>query len=77
MLQCILDGLSFFFIFIAFTYKTYNIVYMFESFHPESNAGLKVSLAIMHMATFILQSSNLEWQEKEPIICGGVYFQHK
>ena len=76
MLQCILDGLSFF-IFIAFTYKAYNIVYMFEIFHSESNPGLKVSLAIMHMATFILQSSNLEWQEKEPIICGGVYFQHK
>ena len=50
---------------------------MFEIFHPESNAGLKVSLAIMHIAAFILQSSNLEWQEKEPIICGGVYFQHK
>ena len=76
MLRCILDCLSFF-IFIAFTYKTYNIVYMFEIFHPKSNAGLKVSLAIMHMAIFILQSSHLEWQEKEPIICGGVYFQHK
>ena len=76
MLQCILDGLSFF-IFIAFTYKAYNIVYMFEIFHSESNAGLKVGLAIMRMTTFILQSSNLEWQEKEPIICGGVYFQHK
>ena len=50
---------------------------MFEIFHPKSNAGLKVSLAIMHMAIFILQSSHLEWQEKEPIICGGVYFQHK
>ena len=76
MLQCILDGLSFF-IFIAFTYKTYNIVYLFEIFHSESNAGSKVGLAIMRMTTFILQSSNLEWQEKEPIICGGVYFQHK
>ena len=50
---------------------------MFEIFHPQSNAGLKASLALMYMTTFILQSSNLEWQEKESIICGGVYFQHR
>ena len=77
ILQCILDSLSFFFIFIVFTYKTYNIVNIIKTFYPKSNAGLKVSLAIMHMTTFILRSSNLEWQEKEPIICGRVYFQHK
>ena len=29
------------------------------------------------MTTFILRSSNLEWQGKESIICGGVYFQHR
>ena len=29
------------------------------------------------MTTFILRSSNLEWQEKEPIICGRVCFKHK
>ena len=27
------------------------------------------------MTTFILQSSNLELQEKESVMCGGVYFQ--
>ena len=50
---------------------------MFEIFHPQSNAGLKTSLALMHMTTFILQSSNLEWQEKESIICNGVYFKRR
>ena len=73
---CIVDSLSFF-IFIAFTYKTSIIVHMFEIFHLQSNAGLKASLAIIDITTFILRSSNLEWQEKEPIIRGGVYFQHK
>ena len=34
---------------------------MFEAFHPQSNAGLKANLALMHMTAFILQSSNLEW----------------
>ena len=28
------------------------------------------------MTTFTLWNSNLEWQEKESIICVGVYFQH-
>ena len=37
---------------------------MFGIFHPRSNASLKASLALMHMATFILRNSNLEWQEK-------------
>ena len=50
---------------------------MFEIFHPQSNTALKASLAIMHMTTFILQSSNLEWQEKEFITCGGFYVQHR
>ena len=53
ILQCILDSLSFF-IFIAFTYKTLNIVYMSEIFHFESSVGLKASLAIIHMTAFIL-----------------------
>ena len=40
---------SIFFIFIAFTYKTSIIVFMFEEiFYIESNAGLKASLAIIH-----------------------------
>ena len=30
---------------------------MFEIFHIEGNGGLKVSLAIMHVTTFILLSS--------------------
>ena len=76
ILQCILDSQSFFY-FYRFYLKTYNIVYIIKTFYPKSNAGLKVSLAILHMTTFILRSSNLEWQEKEPIICGRVYFQHK
>ena len=25
----------------------------------------------------VLQSWNLEWQEKEFVICGGVYFRHR
>ena len=76
ILQCILDSLSFFY-FYRFYLQDINIVYIIKTFYPKSNAGLKVSLAIMHMTTFILRSSNLEWQEKEPIICGRVYFQHK
>ena len=54
MLQCILD------LFCAFTYKTYNTVFMFEIFHTQSNASLKTSLTLMHMTTFILRSLNLE-----------------
>ena len=50
---------------------------MFEIFHPQGNAGFKASLALMHVTSFILRSSKLEWQEKEPIICSGVYFQHR
>ena len=53
MLQCILH------LFCAFAYKTYNTVFMFEISHRQSNAGLKASLALMHMTTFILESSNL------------------
>ena len=41
----------------AFAYKTYNTVFMFEIFHPQSNKG---SLALIHMTTFILQSSDSE-----------------
>ena len=70
MLQCVLD-------FHTFSYKTYSVVFMFEIFHPQSNAGLKASLTLMHMTIVILQSLNLEWQEKEFIICGGVYLQHR
>ena len=51
--------------------------FMFEIFHPRSSTGLKASLALMHMITFILRRSNSEWQEKGFIICGGVYFQHR
>ena len=53
MLQCVLD-------FHTFSYKTYNVVFMFEMFHPQSNAGLKASLTLMHMTIVILQSLNLE-----------------
>ena len=49
-------------------------VFMFEIFYPQSNTGLKASLALMHMITFILRSANLEWQEKEFVTCNGVYF---
>ena len=66
-------GYSIFNLCRAFAYKTYNTAFMFEIFHLQTNAGLKASLALMHMTTFILQSSNLEWQ-KESIICGGVFF---
>ena len=69
MLQCILD------LFCAFTYKTYNTVFMFEIFHTQSNASLKTSLTLMHMTTFILRSLNLERQEMESFICGRVYLQ--
>ena len=48
---------------------------MFGIFHPQSNTGSNASLALMYMTTFILQSSNLELQEKESVMCGGVYFQ--
>ena len=72
----ILDILIFF-IFIAFTYKTSNIVYMFEIFHIEGNGGLKVSLAIIHVTTLILLSSFIFHFSRQPIICGEVYFQHK
>ena len=40
---------------------------MFEIFHPQSSRGLKASLALMHMITFIVRSSNLEWQKKNPL----------
>ena len=76
ILQCILDSLSFF-IFVAFTYKTSNIVYMFEIFHFERNVSLKASLAIIHMTTFILLSSFFFHFSLQSIICGQVYFQHK
>ena len=55
----------------------HTIQFLFEIFYTQSNLGLKASLALMHMTTFILQNSNLEWQEKESSICGGVYFQHR
>ena len=32
-------GYSIFNLFRAFVYKTYNIVFMFKIFHPQSNAG--------------------------------------
>ena len=76
ILQCILDSLSFF-IFVTFTYKTSNVVYMFEIFHFERNVSLKASLAIIHMTTFILLSSFFFHFSLQPIICGEVYFQHK
>ena len=51
---------------------------------PPEKSRLKASLASMHITTFILRSLNLEWQEKESIICSGlsitcseVYFQHR
>ena len=50
---------------------------MFQIFHGQSNTGLKASVAIMHMTTFILQILYLEWWEKESIICCGVYFHHR
>ena len=57
MLQCIFDNLSI----LRFCLQDIQLVFMFETFHPQSNVGLKASLALMHMTTFILQSSNLEW----------------
>ena len=48
---------------------------MFEIFNLMSNAGKKGSLALTHIKTLILKIPNLEWREKESIICGGVYFQ--
>ena len=61
MLQCNLYS-------SAFTYKTYNIVFIFEIFHLQSNVCLKASLALIHLTTFILRSSNLEWEEKEFVV---------
>ena len=54
MLLCILDSL----LLCAFAYKTYNTVFMFEIYYPQSNTGSKPSLALLHMTTFTLQSSN-------------------
>ena len=56
MLQCIFDGLST----LCFCLQHIQLVFMFETFHPQSNVGLKASLVLMYMTTFILQSSNLE-----------------
>ena len=69
---CILDSL----LLCAFAYKTYNTVFMFEIYYPQSNTGSKASLALLHMTTFTLQSSNQELQEKESIMCSGIYFQY-
>ena len=57
MLQYISDSLSI----LRFCLQDIQLVFMFEIFHPQSNMGLKAILALMHMTTFILQSSNLEW----------------
>ena len=57
MLQCIFESLSI----LRFCLQDIQLVFMFETFHPQSNVGLKASLALMHMTTFILQSSSLEW----------------
>ena len=73
MLQCIVDSLSF----LRFYLQDVQFSLYVWNRSAQSDAGLKVSLAIIHMTTFILPSSNLEWQEKESIICGGVYFQHR
>ena len=64
-------------LFCSFVYKIYNTVFMFEIFHPQSNTGLKASLALMYMTALILQSSNLEWWEKESVIYDGACFQHR
>ena len=70
---CILDSIPFCTLhFCTFAYHT---VFMFEIFHPQSSRGSNASLALMYMTTFILQSSNVELQEKESVMCGGVYFQ--
>ena len=51
---------------------------MFEIFQlHQSNEVLKASLILIHMTTFILQSWNLEWQEKVSVTCSRVYFQHR
>ena len=57
MLQYISDSLSI----LHFRLQDTQLVFIFETFHPQSNVGIKASLALMHMTTFILQSSNLEW----------------
>ena len=57
MLQCILDSLSFNFCRFYLQGIHYNL-HVTKNFHLESNAGLKARLAIIHMTTFILQSSN-------------------
>ena len=65
-------------IFFALLLTRHTIQFLFEIFHPQSNADLvQANLALMHMTTFILQSWNLEWQEKESIIFGEVYFKHR
>ena len=70
---CILDSMLF--CTLHFCIFAYHTVFMFEIFHPERNTGSNACLALMYMTTFILQSSNLELQEKESVMCGGVYFQ--
>ena len=57
MLKCIFDSLSI----LHFCLQDIQLVFMFETFHPQSNVDLKASLALMHVTSFILQSSNLEW----------------
>ena len=57
MLQCIFDSLSV----LRFCLQDIQLVFMSETFHPQSNVGLKASLSLIHMTTFILQSLNLEW----------------
>ena len=56
MLQFIWISLSF----LRFCLQDVNTDFMFEIFHPQSNTGLKASLALMYVAALILQSSNLE-----------------
>ena len=57
------------YVFVFLSFCLQNIQYHFYDWNvlPQSNAGLKDSLAQMYMATFILRSSNLERQEKESI----------
>ena len=52
-----------------------NIVSMFQIFYPQSNVGFKASLALRHMTAFILQNSNLKWEDKESIICMEFIFR--
>ena len=54
---------------------TYNIVYMFEIFYVESSAGLKAGNNTYD--NFHFTKFEFRWWEKESIICGEVYFQHK